>query len=90
MDRIPQCVADILLDNRRLVFPVGICSGGEANYNAFLQYAGSQSVTLRIYNNAASFWPPLLLLDFLTRVFVLTLTTLNQNEKITWHEACLS
>ena len=37
MDRIPQCVADILLDNRHLVFPVGICSGGEANYNAFLQ-----------------------------------------------------
>ena len=24
MDRIPQCVADILLDNRHLVFPVGI------------------------------------------------------------------
>ena len=37
MNRLPQCVADILLDNRHLVFPVGICSGGEANYNAFLQ-----------------------------------------------------
>ena len=37
MNRLPQCVADTLLDNRHLVFPVGICSGGEANYNAFLQ-----------------------------------------------------
>ena len=37
MDRLPQCVANILLDNRHLVFPVGNCSGGEANYNAFLQ-----------------------------------------------------
>ena len=37
MNRLPQCVADILLDNGHLVFPVGICSGGEANYNAFLQ-----------------------------------------------------
>ena len=37
MDRLPQCVADILLNNRHLVFPVGICAGGEANYNVFLQ-----------------------------------------------------
>ena len=31
------CLADILRDSRHLVFPVGICSGGEANYQAFLK-----------------------------------------------------
>ena len=36
MSALPQVVADILLESRHLTIPLGICSGSEANYNAFI------------------------------------------------------
>lgn len=37
LDKLPATVSSILLENKHLVYPAGICSSQEANHNAFIQ-----------------------------------------------------
>ena len=36
LSALPQVVSDILLERRHLTIHLGVCSGSEANYNAFI------------------------------------------------------
>lgn len=36
LDALPQIVTDIVLNNKHLIMPLGICSGNQANSKAFM------------------------------------------------------